>query len=104
MGYGLRVTGTVVQAILVARFRDLRACQGQSGGRHPPGWAGRRCKGVQCFLDAAGGRGFNALADDERPLELGFGVGGMSVVQVATAGSFQGPGLFEAVTDVARDR
>lgn len=52
-------------------------------------------QGLECFLDAAGGGGLDAPVDGEGLLEEGRGVGGVPVVEVASAGSFEGPGLCE---------
>jgi len=64
---------------------------------------GREPVSAQGFLDALGTGASDALVDREGLLEVGSGVAGVDVVEVAAADSFQGPCLLPGHADLAGD-
>src|SRR5215475_14483128 len=58
---------------------------------------------VEGFLDAPRGGGSDALVDRECLLQVGGGLAGIAVVEVAVADAFQGPCFLRGRADVAGD-
>jgi hypothetical protein len=66
-------------------------------------WGEREPVPAQGFLDALGGGASDALVDRQGLLEVGSGVAGMRVLEVAVADSLQGPCFLQGCADLAGD-
>src|SRR5215468_9213125 len=74
------------------------------GSRWPGLWGGRcQLVVVEGLLDAPRGQSADALVDRKRLPQVGGGFGGVAVLQVAVADSFQGACLFQGDAQVAGD-